>query len=67
VMMGVEEHKRGERDFEILQILIQGEKEVAAGVGFELGDVLAEADAILDGEPPCQTPMNHDTGENGKP
>jgi hypothetical protein len=51
-MMSVEEHKRRKRDFEILQLLIQGEKEVAAGIGFELDDVLAEADAILDGEPP---------------
>ena len=50
VLLNFEEYVRREHDFEILQLLVQGEKEIAAGVGYELDDVLSEADKILDGE-----------------
>ena len=50
VLLDFEEYERREHDFEILQLLVQGEKEIAAGVGYELDDVLSEADKILDGE-----------------
>ena len=50
VLLDFEEYERREHDFEILRLLVQGEKEIAAGVGYELDDVLSEADKILDGE-----------------
>jgi len=50
VLLNFEEYERREHDFEILQLLVQGEKEIAAGVGYELDEVLSEADKILDGE-----------------
>jgi prevent-host-death family protein len=50
VLLSVEEYERRERDLEILRLLAHGEKEIAAGVGHDLADVLAEADEILAGE-----------------
>jgi len=47
VLLGVEEFERRERDLEILRLLAQGEKAIAAGVGHSLDDVLAEADELL--------------------
>jgi hypothetical protein len=34
-------------ELEILRLLARGEKEIEAGVGFDLESVLAEADAFL--------------------
>lgn len=47
VMLSPEAYERAERDRELLRLLARGEKEIAAGKGFDLRDVLAEADAIL--------------------
>jgi len=47
VMMSAEAYEKGERDREILRLLARGEKEIAAGEGHDLDDVLAEADALL--------------------
>jgi prevent-host-death family protein len=47
VMVGVEEYERAEHEREILLLLARGEQEIAAGSGFELDAVLAEADATL--------------------
>ncbi len=44
--MSMEECERRERDLEILRLLVQGEKEIAAGVGHDLEEVLAEADNL---------------------
>ncbi len=48
--MSVEESERREQDLEILRLLVQGEKEIAAGVGHDLGEVLADADKFLGGD-----------------
>jgi prevent-host-death family protein len=50
VILSVEEYERRERDLEILRLLAQGEKEIAAGVGHDLDDVLADADELLSGD-----------------
>ncbi len=51
VMLSVEEYERSERDKEILRLLARGEKEIAAGKGFDLKTVMAEAKALLAEEP----------------
>jgi PHD/YefM family antitoxin component YafN of YafNO toxin-antitoxin module len=52
VLLGVAEYERAEREREILRLLARGEQEIAAGVGHDLEDVLAEAGALLDGPEP---------------
>ena len=47
VLLSVDEYERRERDTEILKLLVQGEKEIAAGVGHDLDEVLADADRLL--------------------
>jgi prevent-host-death family protein len=47
VMVSVEEYERSNHEREILRLLVQGDKEVAAGKGYELEDVLNEAERIL--------------------
>jgi len=47
VLLSVEEFERREQDLEILRLLAQGEKEIAAGVGHDLDEVLADADELL--------------------
>ncbi len=51
VLLSVEAYERGERERELLRLLAKGEQEIAAGKGFDLDDVLAEADALLAGGP----------------
>jgi hypothetical protein len=46
-MVSVEEYERSTHEREILRLLAQGDREAAAGKGFELEDVLKEADRIL--------------------
>ena len=47
VLLSIEEYERSEHEREILRLLAQGDKEVAAGKGHDLEDVLHEADEIL--------------------
>ena len=47
VMFSMEAYERSEREREILQILARGEREIAAGEGHDLEDVLKEADRLL--------------------
>ena len=47
VMLSVAAYERGERERELLRLLVRGEQEIAAGVGHDLEAVLAEADAAL--------------------
>ena len=47
VMVSIEEYERSEHEREILRLLVQGDKEVAAGKGHTLEDVLKDADRIL--------------------
>jgi len=47
VMVSIEEYERSTHEREILHLLAQGDREVAAGKGYELEDVFKEADRIL--------------------
>lgn len=47
VMVSMKEYEETQHELEILRLLVRGEKEVEAGVGFDLESVLAEADALL--------------------
>ena len=49
ILLSVEEYERREHEFDILRLLAQGEREIAAGKGFTLSEVLAEADDLLEG------------------
>ena len=47
VMLSVEEYERTENERQILMLLARGEKEISAGDGHDLEEVLAEADRLL--------------------
>lgn len=47
VMMSAEAFEKAERDRDLLRLLAHGDKEIAAGKGYDLESVLAEADALL--------------------
>ncbi len=47
VMLSVEAYERSEHERQILQLLARGEREIAAGRGHDLDEVLAEADRFL--------------------
>lgn len=51
VMVSMKEYVHTQHELEILKILAQGEKDIEAGVGFDLEDVMAEAKALLAEEP----------------
>ncbi len=40
-------HKHSQHELEILRLLAGGEKEIEADKGYELDEVLAEADSLL--------------------
>jgi hypothetical protein len=46
-MLSVEAYESSERDKELLRLLAKGEREIEAGEGYDLGSILAEADALL--------------------
>jgi len=47
VMVSMEVYKNTQHEIDILHLLARGEKEIAAGTGYELDDVLKEADLYL--------------------
>ncbi|MBI2370012.1 MAG: type II toxin-antitoxin system Phd/YefM family antitoxin [Deltaproteobacteria bacterium] len=47
VMLSVEAYERAEHERQLLRLLARGEKEIAAGQGYDLDKVLDEADALL--------------------
>ena len=51
VIIGVEAYEKSEHDKEILRLLAKGDKEIEIGKGYDLDNVLAEADLILSQEP----------------
>ena len=51
VLLSMEAYERGEHERQLLHLLARGEQEIAAGKGFSLDEVLAEADAVLAGGP----------------
>ena len=47
VMLSIEAFERAEQERELLRLRARGEKEIAAGEGYDLDDVLGEADTLL--------------------
>lgn len=47
VLLSVEAYERGEHERHLLRLRARGEKEIAAGHGHDLDEVLEEADALL--------------------
>ena len=47
VMLSVEAYEQAEHERQILRLLARGEREITAGKGYELENVLAEADRLL--------------------
>jgi prevent-host-death family protein len=52
VMVSMEVYKSTQHEIDILYLLARGEKEIAAGTGYELDDVLKEADLYLESSKP---------------
>ena len=48
VMLSMDTYEQSEREREILLLIARGDKEISAGVGVELDDVMVEADKLLD-------------------
>jgi len=51
VLLSLEAYERGEHERRLLRLLARGEQEINAGRGFDLDEVLADADALLAGGP----------------
>jgi prevent-host-death family protein len=47
IMLSLEAYERAEHERQVLRLLVRGDREIAAGKGHDLGDVLAEADDLL--------------------
>jgi prevent-host-death family protein len=47
VLLSVAAYEEAERERELLRLLARGEKEIAAGIGYDLETVLADADVML--------------------
>ena len=47
VMVSMKEYEQTQHELEILRLLACGERDIEAGVGFDLEAVLADADALL--------------------
>jgi len=48
VMVSMEVYQNAQHEMDILHLLARGEKEIAAGTGYELDEVLREADLYLE-------------------
>jgi prevent-host-death family protein len=48
VMVSMEVYQNSRHEMDVLHLLARGEKEIAAGIGHELDDVLQEADRFLE-------------------
>lgn len=48
VMVSMDVYQNAQHEMDILHLLARGEKEIAAGTGYELKDVLREADLYLE-------------------
>ena len=49
VLVSMEAYEQSEHERQLLHLLARGEQEITAGEGFDLDQVLAEADALLAG------------------
>ena len=47
VLLSLDVYEKSRQEREILKLLAKGEREIAAGKGYDLDDVLAQADALL--------------------
>ena len=47
VLLSVNAYERDKKEREILELLARGEKQIVEGGGYDLDDVLAEADELL--------------------
>lgn len=47
IMLSVEAYERLSHTQDLLALLARGEQEIAAGTGYDLDEILAEADALL--------------------
>ena len=52
VLVSMEVYQNAQHEIDILHLLARGEKEIAAGTGHELEDVLREADRYLEDTKP---------------
>ncbi len=48
VLISMEAYEDSQRELDVLRLLAKGEKEIEAGTGHKLGDVLKEADRFLE-------------------
>ena len=48
VMVSMRVYEKSQNELEILKLLARGEKEIETGVGYDLEEVLKEADQILE-------------------
>ena len=51
VLIGVEAYKQSEQEKELLRLLAKGDREIELGEGYDLDNVLAEADLLLSQDP----------------
>jgi len=51
VIISVEAYEKSENEKEILRLLAKGDREIELGEGYDLDNVLAEADSLLTKEP----------------
>lgn len=51
VLLSIQAYERSEHERQLLQLLARGEREIRAGEGFDLDEVLVDADAVLAGSP----------------
>jgi prevent-host-death family protein len=52
VMVSMEAYETSQRELDILRLLARGEKEIEAGIGYEMDEVLKEADRFLESSKP---------------
>ena len=52
VMVSMEVYQNSQHEMDVLHLLARGEKEIEAGIGHELDDVLKEADRFLEASKP---------------
>jgi prevent-host-death family protein len=48
VMVSMQVYEESQHELDILRLLARGEKEIEAGIGYELEDVLKKADRFLE-------------------
>jgi prevent-host-death family protein len=52
VMVSMEVYQNSQHEMDVLHLLARGEKEIEAGIGHELDEVLKEADRFLEAAKP---------------